>query len=563
MMHKAFVSLIAVGIPIYVLSFLINACSMDYGHARGDEKDHLDSMRTVWNECGRTGRYDSAVAVTSLYYRKVLKEKDTVSASYAGLFLAQAYLYKEDRDSVDYYLREVLGLMDPCVNPALGIPFYNVKGISALKYGLDYSAAMDCFRKGYDCAKNDGSIENMVVFLTNIVEIFYLRSDSNGLNYAKEACCIAESGTIDSALLCQAYIAVTRMLFLKKNFEDAFVYLRKAEKIMDEFPLPSQMPSVYLLYGDIFSSTGKYAEADEYYCKALCSSGNAEPAMITMIYLNYGNFCLTQGRTDKAIEMFKSGLSISYRYGNNDFRKSLIRKISEAYYMAGDRNASLDYFINYHLYLDSISNVNAEHQFNNLLMRYQDMEHEKSLQAKEVVILRARKKVMLSAFIVFTMCLVMSFILLMYRKQKKMYALLVERYQNYSDRMEVRKDSSGDDDSRRLFEKIEKLMREERLYRAKDCSMDKIAELLQTNRTYVSNCINHYSGMTYYAYLDAFRIMEATRIISKECTEMPLKELSDILGYSSISVFYKAFKRETGCTPGQYRNEIRRIKHEK
>lgn len=34
------------------------------------------------------------------------------------------------------------------------------------------------------------------------------------------------------------------------------------------------------------------------------------------------------------------------------------------------------------------------------------------------------------------------------------------------------------------------------------------------------------------------------------------KALSDEVGYSDISVFYRAFKRETGCTPAIYRAQI-------
>ena len=47
----------------------------------------------------------------------------------------------------------------------------------------------------------------------------------------------------------------------------------------------------------------------------------------------------------------------------------------------------------------------------------------------------------------------------------------------------------------------------------------------------------------------ASRIQNAGRDIS-------FKALSDEVGYSDISVFYRAFKRETGCTPAIYRAQI-------
>lgn len=35
-----------------------------------------------------------------------------------------------------------------------------------------------------------------------------------------------------------------------------------------------------------------------------------------------------------------------------------------------------------------------------------------------------------------------------------------------------------------------------------------------------------------------------------------LKQLADDVGYNNIQTFFKAFKRETGVTPGNYKKEL-------
>ena len=39
--------------------------------------------------------------------------------------------------------------------------------------------------------------------------------------------------------------------------------------------------------------------------------------------------------------------------------------------------------------------------------------------------------------------------------------------------------------------------------------------------------------------------------------DIPLKQLADDLGYSSTSVFYRSFQKETGVTAGKYMKEGR------
>lgn len=86
--------------------------------------------------------------------------------------------------------------------------------------------------------------------------------------------------------------------------------------------------------------------------------------------------------------------------------------------------------------------------------------------------------------------------------------------------------------------------------------LKRLAELLDTNRTYVSKAVNKYSGMSFSSYLNMYRINEATAVISDPSRSVLLKQLADDLGYNSVTVFSKAFQKETGLMPSRYRKEI-------
>ena len=58
-------------------------------------------------------------------------------------------------------------------------------------------------------------------------------------------------------------------------------------------------------------------------------------------------------------------------------------------------------------------------------------------------------------------------------------------------------------------------------------------------------------GTTYQVLLDESRQILAMRLI--EDYAIPLYEIAYMVGYAEPSAFYKAFKRWTGSTPGDYR----------
>ena len=90
-------------------------------------------------------------------------------------------------------------------------------------------------------------------------------------------------------------------------------------------------------------------------------------------------------------------------------------------------------------------------------------------------------------------------------------------------------------------------------------SLDKIAGLCNSNRSYISKVINRFCGMSFTNYVNDKRIKEAIKLLSDPDNDMPLKALSDHLGYHTLSTFYRVFINETGCPPSKYRDEMLKL----
>ena len=65
------------------------------------------------------------------------------------------------------------------------------------------------------------------------------------------------------------------------------------------------------------------------------------------------------------------------------------------------------------------------------------------------------------------------------------------------------------DKSGELFDRLGELMRKDKVYKEKNLTRDKVAALLGTNRTYLSQIINEKTGMSFIYYINSFRIEEA------------------------------------------------------
>ena len=208
----------------------------------------------------------------------------------------------------------------------------------------------------------------------------------------------------------------------------------------------------------------------------------------------------------------------------------------------------------------------SEKEFNQLFLDNERMKYENMLFQKEVQADRYKKTILIVSCVLAVLAILSAALYVVYRRKDKMYTLLVEQHQQLvrQRRLEEEKStllqSEGEDskvhNEKLLFSRIEDMMKNGKIFKANDLTVEKLSEMLDSNRTYVSNVINKYAGMSFPNYLNQYRINEAVAVISDTRQEVVLKALCNDLGYNSMTSFYRAFQKETGCTPMIYREKM-------
>ena len=314
---------------------------------------------------------------------------------------------------------------------------------------------------------------------------------------------------------------------------------------------------------------------------------DAEPSDRVLISLRYAEFLSVRGRNAEARGCLLHGLEISRSVSSMEYRSDLLTALADVSIKLGDDASAVRYYSEYRRDVDSMRYAQKERAFrqNQLLTKdLQIKEHELSL-------VKAHRRTILIVAVTVLISFILVVLIIANRRQNRMYRRLVALHQRTlaekdreekevaaavagtpepagsaggDDRVagtpEPAGSAGGDDRDRQLWQRLEEMMRVGKIYRNSDISLDRLAEMLGTNRTYVSRVINRYAGTTFYNYIHSARIDDASRILSDASSEIQLQDLAMEMGYNSQSSFYRAFVKETGVPPSKYREESLRIK---
>ena len=97
-------------------------------------------------------------------------------------------------------------------------------------------------------------------------------------------------------------------------------------------------------------------------------------------------------------------------------------------------------------------------------------------------------------------------------------------------------------------------MKEERLFLNPKLNILEVAKHIEVNKTYISYYLNRCEGISFYDYVNRFRVEEACALMDGMAVahRKPLTEVAELSGFNSFSTFSRSFAKFKGVTPGEY-----------
>jgi AraC-like DNA-binding protein len=110
--------------------------------------------------------------------------------------------------------------------------------------------------------------------------------------------------------------------------------------------------------------------------------------------------------------------------------------------------------------------------------------------------------------------------------------------------------------------RLASIMQSQQIFLRSDLTLPKLADVVGCSVNHLSQVINSGFGMSFFDYLNQYRIEYASELLSRvDGRSGAVLNIAFTVGFNSNSAFYAAFKKRVGQTPAQYRRARLRKSH--
>lgn len=547
-------------------------------------KSHPEDTRALKELCFLylyKADYRKAIDYGEKLFQIGYKKQDyKFSILYAHIGLGQAYVMLGDTSAINH-LGQAMLLAKSEKNDSALCSVYNGMGLYTSNIHKDYYSALHYFFEGVKAARRCQYTKLEAILLGNISSIYFLRDDPEGLDYSLQT---YEMGhQLNSAyLIFIGALNVSYMYYLLHDYEKALPYIQEAEFIMKQNEYYNQ-GNVYAIYGMIEFAKGNRKQAIEYYKKGLALNDMNQTSYKVILLNEYAIALVEEGHSQQAVKLLLQALQLTKEKNCEIYRNKVINTLSVCYERMGQYAEALAWQRRLQQETDSIFNTDKEKVLSELRIKY-DTEHQANeIRKNKLTLLQKEKKEQALMGILVIVLLVVFALWYRYRRQNQLYTSIVRQHQESIRKEQQLKEvisslraqqqeaaalsasSAGEkyaassltnEKKNSLFQRLEKLMQEDEVYKENLLTKERVADLLGTNRTYLSQVINEQTQQNFTQYVNNYRINEAIRLLTDPETDIPLKAVAAEVGFNSMSTFYKIFQNTVGIPPKQYRNKV-------
>lgn len=400
----------------------------------------------------------------------------------------------------------------------------------------EYEMASTYFRKSYELNKTQGQIIGEANALNNLGVVAKVRGNyAQAIDYYSESLALKESMNHTSGIG-SSYNNIGEVYMLKEDYDLAVNSFEMAYKFYTKVKDTVRRAAVQGNIGEVYFEWAKMESKNE---------------RKRQVYLDkaalYGEFAV------KVLEECGELERVIYGYGS----------LSEIYEEQGKIKKSLVAARKVTAFKDSLRKDERAKLFAEMELKYELEKHEEVLNKKKMELEMAQKEMSFQRLLLISggiALLVVLFLLYkVFASNKDLRATQIVLKEKHESLLKAEEDLAEErkkalmGQSNDLYERISKVFEEQRPYLDKGFTTDKLAELVNSNRTYVSRVINTVTGKPFNKYINEFRIKEAIHIYgTPEGRQMTLEHIAYSVGFASKSTFNSAFKQYTGLTPSTY-----------
>lgn len=531
-----------------------------------DNEKMLKEMLAKADNFRDNNQKDSALFLYSDIYHRYSKEMTDMEQYYCAMaYLNSArmlYFANNFPESLELYLKG-LRIIENCSNKERIAEFYI--GLADIYWlNQDLEMAEKCYKTGYGLAidqKDTASIVNISNMLTGIN--CYLEDHSEAMEYMKTA------NATNKDTINQQYLNLLHKGIMYANDKQ---YEKAAE---------------------LFRISGKLAHDNNMHPKFECSSYEE----LYKIYIKTNDRDSTKKYLFKCYDILQQTPMVN-------MLPLCLKSISDFYKLEDDYETAYKYIYEYHEVMDSVFKFRDINKLRNIHTMYETEKvndritslQKQSAKKEETI---KKQNITIAGMLIGILCIISIAIYIYKQKQelaylyRKLFAMnsdissseqynrelrmkyekeLIEKSSRIEELEERLKRNNGTETeenkeiSRKALKKmdsdrqlslksaIDEIMENTTEFCSTDFSLDKLAELVHSNNTYVSQIINESYNRTFYNLVNEYRIREAKKRLGDTDTygHLTIKAISESVGYKSQTTFIKLFRETTGMTPSMY-----------
>jgi YesN/AraC family two-component response regulator len=296
--------------------------------------------------------------------------------------------------------------------------------------------------------------------------------------------------------------------------------------------------------------------------EAKMRGSNQHQKSIALSLSDLGRLFLEVNKPDSAIFYINLSNSVA---SENDFLGVLMDNyliLSQIAESKGNKEKELEYFKHYSAFKDSILNHGKITEINQM-QRSREIQkasqHIEQLTIEQQVKNRTIRYQRIIQYISWAVLLLIGAVLtFVITQNKKLNTAYKKLFEKSVEAMESQNEQSGkfvlaDETQNELLTRIYALLEDATVICDTELSLEKFADLMQSNRTYISQVINDVLNKNFRTLVNEYRIREAQRLFSEiDVSNYTLEFIAQKTGFKNRNTFTIVFKEVTGVSPSFY-----------